>query len=360
MSTQPDPPLEPEIVHFLERRHDIDVASAIERTLLSTADSATNAQLERIVLGDDSGQSTSYVVKRLTPHGDWIGRATHDTRVREHQLAVGGIYRSLPEGLGTAVLASLPLASGGFALLMQDIGASLVPPGDDPLTAEQLTESLRALARLHSTFYGFPARLTSGLGLCTTGHWLALLTPATAAREADTSPRDPVTPHLVPGWEAFARLAPEAWAVLEPLLADPAPVVAALRACPDTIVHGDAKAGNLAFDGERVLMLDWSQTLRAPGALDLGWYLAVNSARLPLPRDDAIAIYRNERARLGRLPSDGALWERELALGLLGGALRLGWAKALGASSDDPTTRAREQAELDFWASAALDARRWL
>ncbi|MDQ3548489.1 MAG: aminoglycoside phosphotransferase family protein, partial [Chloroflexota bacterium] len=236
----------------------------------------------------------------------------------------------------------------------------LVPSGDAPLSEEQLTRSLRALARLHATFYGFPAKLMAGLGLCIPSHWLTLLAPVTAEREAASVPRDPVTSHILPGWDAFARVVPDAWAVVAPLLADPLPVVLSLRACPDTFVHGDAKVGNLAFSGEQVMLLDWSQTLRAPGGLDLGWYLAVNSARLPVSRAAAIEVYRAAREEHGRLPTAGEQWERELALSLLAGTLRLGWAKALGASSDDPAKRARERAELDYWADAALAAQRWL
>jgi len=243
------------------------------------------------------------------------------------------------------------------ALVMDDVSAALVPPGDDPLTVEQTRQSLEGLAALHSAFHGFPARLANGLGLCSLASWLTMLSPATAMRERDTEPIDPVTPHITPGWDAFASLTPDTWSVVEPLLRNPAPLVDALRDLPATVVHADAKVGNLGFDGERLILLDWSQTLRGPGALDLGWYLAVNSARLPIPRDEAIDIYRAERERLGRLPASGAAWERELALGLLAGTLRLGWAKALGAASDDPGTRSRERAELAFWADAALDMR---
>jgi hypothetical protein len=60
------------------------------------------------------------------------------------------------------------------------------------------------------------------------------------------------------------------------------------------------------------------------------------------------------------LPASGEPWERELALSLLAGTIRLGWAKALGASSDDPVVSARERAELDFWSQTALAARGWL
>jgi aminoglycoside phosphotransferase (APT) family kinase protein len=354
------PPLEPEIIAFLEERHGAGALAGAEREPMMSADSATGATLERLTLPATLDGSNRYVIKRLRPRGDWIARATNDERMREYRLLRGGMYRALPNEIGTAIVGGVELAGGGAALVMHDVSTALVPPGDDPLSEQQLTRSLRALARLHASFYGFPARLMAGLNLCILPHWLTLLSPATAEREVTTEPRDAITPLIVPGWEAFARLVPDAWAVVEPLLADPLPVVIALRQSPDTFVHGDAKAGNLGFTREQVILLDWSLTLRAPGALDLGWYLAVNSARLPAPRETAIEIYRAAREKHGRLPASGEPWERELALSLLAGTLRLGWAKALGATSDDPAVREREQAELAYWAEAALAGRRWL
>jgi hypothetical protein len=356
----PPAPLEPEIVAFLEQRHGDGALAGMEREVLASVDSATGASLERIALPGTLDGPVRYVVKRLQPRGDWIGRATNDERMREYRLEVGGVYRALPAGVGTAVAGAVELEDGGAALIMHDVSPALVLPGDDPISVEQMERSLQALALLHSHFYGFPARLLAGLGLCTPMHWLTLLAPSTAEREAQTTPPDPVTPSIMPGWEAFARIAPDAWAVVEPLLADPLPLVRGLRYCPDTIVHGDAKIGNLGFTPDRVILLDWGLTVRAPGALDLGWYLAVNSARLPVSRDDAIEIYRAARAGHGRLPASGEPWERELALSLLAGTIRLGWAKALGASSDDPVVSARERAELDFWSQTALAARGWL
>ena len=352
-------PLEPEIVAFLEQRHGAGSLAGVERHVLTSVDSATGASLERLVLPGTLEGTVRYVIKRLQPRGDWIGRATNDERMREYRLAAGGIYRAMPVGVGTAVAGAVELP-GGAALVMHDVALALVPPGDNPIGEEQVTRSLQALARLHSTFYSFPARLMAGLGLCTSTHWLTLLSPSTAEREDGMTPRDPVTPHIIPGWDAFARLAPDAWDIIGPLLADPMPLVRALRACPDTLVHGDAKLGNLAFSGEQVILLDWSQTLRVPGALDLGWYLAVNSARLPISRAAAIEVYRAAREEYGRLPAAGEHWERELALSLLAGTLRLGWAKALGASSNDPATCAGERSELAYWAGAVVTGQRWL
>ncbi|HUG15352.1 MAG TPA: phosphotransferase [Thermomicrobiales bacterium] len=349
--------IEPEIEAFLAQRHGPGLSCA--REPLSSAESASGATLERITVTNAAGQHASYVVKRLSPLGDWIARATRDERMREYQLAASAIPGALPSAIGTAVAGATTLATGGAALIMRDVSDCLALPGDEPFSRGQTTRALEGLAQLHSTFYGFPARLMSGLGLCSLGSWLTLLAPATGRREANPAPGS-VPSLLVSGWATFATQEPAAWRLLGPLLDDPGPVVTALRECPDTFIHGDPKAGNLVFEDGQVVLLDWALSARAPGAIDLGWFLAVNSAKLPMPREEAIETYRAERERLRRLPSQGQQWERELALGLLAGTLRLGWAKALGAASGDPKIRERERAEVAWWADAAIRAQRWL
>jgi hypothetical protein len=350
--------LEPEIVAFLEQRHGAGLSRIREPLALETLSSS--ATVERLVLTEAHGERATYVIKRLRPLGDWIARATRDDRMREYQFAASAIPSALPAGTGGAVMHAAMLAGGGAALIMRDVSDHLAPADDERFTLAQTTRAIESLARLHSTFYGFPARLMSGIGLCTLGNWLTLFAPSTGQREAATAATNSVPAMLLPGWDAFARLAPDAWGVLEPLLEDPQPVVAALRACPDTLIHGDVEARHLAFDGDRTILLDWSLCARAPGGIDLGWFLAVNSAKLSVQRDEAIEMYRAERERLRRLPARGEQWERELALSLLTGAMRLGWAMALGAVSEDNAIRRRESAEFAWWADATLNARRWL
>ena len=70
----------------------------------------------------------------------------------------------------------------------------------------------------------------------------------------------------------------------------------------------------------------------APPGVDLAWYLAVNSARLPVPKKAAIACFRRELERRLGNRFDEQWWQPQLELSLLGGFLQLGWAKVLGAA----------------------------
>jgi hypothetical protein len=339
---------------LLETRHATSAIDTASHAPLVPADSATGATLERIVVQDDDGQVARYVVKRLTPLGDWLARATDDRRIREHQLAASGLFGALPAGVTVASLGSAQLANGGAALLMRDVGEHIPPAGDASLTHEQLRIAMVGLARLHAAFAGFPTQRAAQLGLNTLEHWLTPLAPRTAYREEAHIPRDDVTPLILPGWRAFADLAPDAWALFAPLLEDPAPLANALRQLPATLVHGDAKATNLACEDDTLTLLDWSTTTVGPGALDAAWFVCINAGRLPVAKAAALELYRAERGRLGMLPASGDAWERELALALLTSTMRLGWMKALQAQ------RSGDMREVMYWADAALAARQWL
>jgi hypothetical protein len=355
-------PLEPVLFQLLLDRHHNLQPSDVEREPLKSAELFGGAQLERLTVLAAGAAPTRYVVKRVAPLGDWLARATHDTLAREYQIVADGLLGELPDGVSSALLAAAPLGDGHAVLLLRDVSDLLAPPGDQPFSDAQLDLLARGAARLHSAFAGLPAERAARVGLSSPANWLLLLSPATARREAGMSAPDHFSATLTPAWERFAALYPDAWRVLGPLQADPAPLVSALDGCPQTLAHADLKAGNLAFDHAHglLILLDWGLSGRWPGALDLAWSLSVNAAKLPRGRADLLERYRVERERLGVLPASGPAWERELALGLLGGALMSCALKIAGLDHPDPAVRERERAELEFWTNAALAGARLL
>jgi hypothetical protein len=124
---------------------------------------------------------------------------------------------------------------------------------------------------------------------------------------------------------------------------DPSLLVDAVADTPWTFLQGDWKMGNLGShpDG-RTILLDWAYPGAGPACCDLGWYLATNRARLPEPKEDAIARFR--RALAGRGIDTGGWWDRQLDLCLLGTVVQLGWEKALG-----------DRAELGWWTDRAAE-----
>jgi aminoglycoside phosphotransferase (APT) family kinase protein len=137
--------------------------------------------------------------------------------------------------------------------------------------------------------------------------------------------------------------------VVMPLLADPGPLLTALASVPHTLVHGDWKAANLGIhpDG-RTVLLDFGEVPGEASPLaDLAWYLALNAALLPEPRDAVLQTYRGA---LERTIDTAGWWDDALDLELLGCMVQFGWEKALGGPGD----------ELSWWEDRALRGARRL
>jgi thiamine kinase-like enzyme len=120
-----------------------------------------------------------------------------------------------------------------------------------------------------------------------------------------------------------------------------------LHTTPSTFIHGDWKLGNLgiARDG-RTVLIDWSYPGEGPVCHELGWYLALNRARLPESKEATIGAFRVALERHA-VPTAG-WWDRQLALCLLGTLVQFGWEKALGDADELGwwCDRAREGAAL--------------
>jgi hypothetical protein len=90
----------------------------------------------------------------------------------------------------------------------------------------------------------------------------------------------------------------------------------------------------------RTILLDWSYPGVGPVLHELGWYLALNRARLPETKEAAIDRLRSALERHG--VDTEAWWDEQLDLCLLGTLVQFGWEKALG---DDE--------ELAWWCERA-------
>jgi hypothetical protein len=75
----------------------------------------------------------------------------------------------------------------------------------------------------------------------------------------------------------------------------------------------------------------------------LCWYLALNRARLPEPKEAVIDRFRAALEQQGT--GTGGWWQRQLDLCLIGVMATFGWEKALG-----------DEGELAWWEAAAAAA----
>jgi hypothetical protein len=311
--------------------HDL-LEGAVGRRPLVIGDSKSGSRLERLSI-----DGVPHVLKLLDLEESWLMRSTGDRGRRQLHLFGGGLLDALPRCIDHAVVGVAPITASlgreGTALLMRDVGAHLVPEGGDPVGAGEEGRFLDAMAALHAAYHGFAgSSLVMSLGM----HY-TFLSEATAAVEAERGGVDAVPPLIPAGWRRLGSMSPRVARLVRGLLDDLSPLVVALEATPQTLVHGDWKLGNMGGhpDG-RTILLDWDRVSRGPATLDLAWYLAINCDRLARPKEAIVDLYRE---RLEAHGVDTAGWfEPQLELALIGAFLQLGWNKLGG----DP-------AEVGWW-----------
>lgn len=289
-----------------------------------------------------------YVLKRMRFQDDWIMRFLQDEQCREAQFAASGFGARLPRFVRAPTLGAAR-DGDGWAILMRDI-TPLMLPGDGIVLEETVVTLLRALAGMHAAFWGDPLA-GEAFPLRTMRDRVTLLSPDVGAALIDEG-RDF---GLAEGWQAFDRRAPrEAIELAHALFADFTPLLRALDALPATLNHGDAKFGNAGIDGETLWLIDWAGVAVAPVAVEMAWFLGVNSSRLPWTLDETIARYERLLGEaLGAERFAAAVWPRQLAALRVCGLMLYGWGKALDAEAGRPD-------ELRWWCEGAIEGARVL
>lgn len=283
-------------------------------------DSLSGSHFERVVI-----DSERFVLKHLHVDDDWVQRATGDLNcmpVRAWSSGVLDRVRDIIDDTIVGCATSLGRNGWGAAVLMRDEGEHFVPEGNEPIEEHQHARFIEHMATMHARFWDFE----DTIGFLPMGNRYRVLTPQTAIVELGLKGTDSVPGMLIEGWRRLEDLAPRSASVLHPMLDDPSPLTGALEQLPQTLVHSDWKLGNLGTlpDG-RTILVDWAWPGRAPGCVDLAWYLAVNCDRMPVSKEDTIELYRSAIEREGIATS--AWWDRSLSLSLLGALLHLGWSK---------------------------------
>lgn len=350
---------------------------SIERGVLENEGFSAN-MLERLKLSTSESQTIYLVLKHFDIDNDWLMRLTHDDLVREVALYKEGIYEQLPAEC-IVPIAAAARESNSWATLMPDVSGMLVPSGDVAVPAGDIKELVDHLAALHTHFMGNKSMNNSKLGLSSEEDWILMLSPQVGQSEVDSGTENDISGNLVFAWNTYWDAAPsEASHILKQLQSDLNPLLKALDEGERTFLHGDVKFSNLGFCSDcssllevgigqkdrkvtsRTIFLDWGLSMYSSPFIEIGWFLAVNSAKLSIAKEDVIQMYRDSMAENGHL-FDEENWQKSLDLGLLaGGALRLIWAKALGTLADDPAIKEREIAEVVWWSEQVIRAGTWL
>ena len=296
------------------------------RTEPLAAGGMSGAQIERGWLDDGS----VVIIKYADANADWIMRATGDTG-RVAALWDEGVFDRVPRAIEHAML-DVRREPGGAVIVMKDMSAAMFTDGAQLRASHHRV--LDAARAIHDVV-PLPPRAP----LCALRDVYAFLSPQVcAAFAADNDvPRD-----ALEGWSRFADVVPrDVSDAVSAVHADPDRLADALLARRCALLHGDLKMANLGADGGRIVIVDWGTlTTWAPPAVEYAWYIAVNSAAIGATLDSLLDDVRQ---------TDAGDDEPAVRLALLGALAQLGWAKALGATSDDARTRERELDGLAWW-----------
>jgi phosphotransferase family enzyme len=313
------------------------VAGATSREPVTGTDGKSGATLERVVLDGER-----FVLKRLHVDHDWTMRGFGDLGCRPLRVWTTGLLDALPPTIDHAVVgaaAGLGRHGWGAALLLHDVGEHLVPEGDGAIPLEQHRRFLDHLADLSVAFWGWE----DDLDLLAVSCRYTAFNPSWLAAEAERGWPDAVPKIAEEGWARFAERCPRVVRdAVTDLRREVDPLARALADTPQAFLHGDWKLGNLGSQPDgRTILLDWTYPGAGPPLHDLAWYLALNRARLPEPKEAAIDALRASFEERGI--ETATWWEAQLDLCLLGCLVQFGWEKALG--DDDELTWWCERAE---------------
>jgi hypothetical protein len=313
------------------------------------------------------GGGDRFVLKRDSLARDWIARATNDGPVlREAWFAAHG--PALPSPVRAPYL-GVGQDGTTFGILMPDLTGVLFD-WDEPISLEDLDRVLAGLAALHSFRWAFDGRFSTVLGdpeFENGGPWCPLLERITLICRSSLERPGPayaVAARLLPGWDAFDRLAPAGARDLVAMLGeDPKPLLDALAAQEQTLIHGDLKLANAGIAADGVVeVVDWQMVSVAPIAVELGWFLVANVASLPLPPDDVVQRYRTHLAKGHLDPDDGwvkgnTLEDDGVDAAILVGLLLRGWRKGMDAEAGVIHASGVSGADdLAWWCERAVEA----
>ena len=211
---------------------------------------------------------------------------------------------------------------GSSLLVMEDLMQRDADPRDAtrPMSAQQVADGVRGLARLHARYWNFSAEMHPALGWVKT--W-----------EAGEGWKVGLRKRIPIGLERAARLLPRAVSShgSERILDFWCRYVDSLGRGPTTLLHGDAHIGNTyVLPGDRVGFLDWQVVRRGEWSQDVGYFIAgaLTEADRREHEKSLLAEYRDAlELPASQRPGAAQIWNRYRASQAYGLAI---WLSTLG------------------------------
>jgi hypothetical protein len=221
----------------------------------------------------------------------------------------------------------------GEALLMDDLTRHFLPDGVR-VGPERARGVLRAMAAMHATFWEDPPIGDLGTAICPLERLLTRLSGTMLTSLSGLLPDIELVATFPEGWDLLAGVVdPGVARDLRALADGPAPIMTALDGCPITLLHGDLRSANVAWDGSRAIAIDW-QPIVAPPAYDLVYF--GHGSGGPLHPEEAMATYREMLAAELDTATSWSWWDDRLDICAAAVIAMMANAWALGEEGYDP------------------------
>jgi hypothetical protein len=318
----------------------LDLRHAVSRLPLRTGPVVSGATFERAILRDGS----AVVLKHLPADGDWLTRVSGGAG-RARQLWEAGVLGRVGEVVDHAVIGVLR-EDDHDVVVMHDVSPFLLPRAAR-LPGKVVDDLLHGLASMHVALQG------SDVGqLCSPADRHRLAAPA--FHRVDTGPYPcPFARAVLRGWDQFAARVPaDVASAIFAVLDDPEALGRELeRVVEPTVLHGDAKPGNLGLRDGRLVLIDWGELSgTGPAEMDLTWFAAATTTPLPGRDSWAVDAMPDELFRRYAEHAGGHLDPRALDLACVGQLAQQGFILAgFIAHAPDSPSGARCSQLLEWW-----------
>jgi hypothetical protein len=308
----------------------------------------TGALVVRVVSGDHS-----YVLKQI-PEASWRGEGMSCPEGGEPRLWLSGLARETG-GPAWWPVVDLSFDSGTrrYWMLMDDVGAGIRDRGK--FTIEDTRVLFRALAPMHAKYYESDALSHRSVpGVLGTAR---VLSEPLLHLSGKRPSAEPWVQAMLDDFKVMGAFLPLFLEVLGPRLADAYLDLVAdphwqrrLSDAPATLLHGDLRRANIAFENDRVALLDWEFAAKGPPACDLQWHCYLHYWGYPpdgVEAGDDCEALRDEHAdaleaALGR-SIDRAAFDEGWALGWIKLMAQLGYVLVDPLYPDGGTAESRAQ-----------------
>ena len=321
--------LEPSVLADLLER---PVGSVALRPFTTAGWSSTEAAFHAVIV--DGEAAPAAVIKQIRWSSDYHAIATDDIAGREIVIWESGVLERLPPEMGHAVRGAARFEDGA-ALLMDDLTAHLLPEGADP-TPDYALGVLRSMAAMHAAFWQDPPAGDLGPAVCPLGKLVSRISASSLQSLGVDGPDVEIVANFPEGWARLPDVVdPGAARDLRALADDPSPIVAALATFPSTLLHGDIRQPNIAWDGERAIAIDWQPSVAPPG-YDVAFFVLSLWAGSPVHPEEAMATYRDMLTEELGTPV-GSWWGDQLDISITAAVATLASALVLYLAEDhDP------------------------